>query len=788
MLDRCVLMLNKYIAVFLLFITSHLAISQSCDLVLKGSLRDLDNNEELSFAVVKLIDQEKVMQTNEHGEFSATGLCRGNYKLLIQHFGCRDTIISFELVKSVKLMIRLPHSVNELSEVDVMDKRSEMKRTQVVTELTNEELQSTKGQSLGDILKTISGVTTLNTGATISKPMIHGMQGNRVLILNNGVRLEGQQWGNEHAPEIDPFVAKKISVIKGVNAIRYGSDAMAGVVLAEQDELPDTAAVTGELNVVGISNGRNGSASARLQGYFDRVKYFSWRVQGTVKKAGNVKTPEYYLDNTGMEEKNFSYALGYHRKKWGAEIYYSQFNAEIGIFRGSHIGNISDLQYALKYGKPVDSLADFSYLIDRPKQVVEHELIKGVSHYHFSPRWRALIQYAWQHNVRKEYDNRRLTAAERETEVVAPDLHLKVTTQTYEAIIEHDNIRSFRGMTGVNYLRQTNTYDGRFFIPNYINDTWGVFFTERYIMPHVEFEGGLRYDEKHLQSFYYVGKTWSNANRSFKNVTGNMGIIWKADSTFNVFFNAGSAWRAPAPNELYSNGIHQGVSSIERGDSSLKSETCYNVTLSGIYRKKKTNVEVTAYYNRFLNFIYLEPSNTTELTIRGAFPVFNYRQANVRIAGLDVKADYALSENLSVLIRGMIVRAWNYDINDYLIYMPGDRADVSVKYNFSKWKFVDDWYIQFNNSAVAKQWRVPVNTDFAPPPASYYLFGMNVGANFKWGRQTMYVNFGATNLLNKRYREYLDRFRYYSDAQGTSYNLRLTIPLVFYDKKQNQDH
>ena len=761
----------------------YLSISQNCDLVLKVSLRDLDNNEELSFAVVKLIDSEKIMQTNEHGEFSLSGLCRGNYKFLIQHFGCRDTTISLELLKSMKITLRLPHSVNELKEVDIMDKRSEMKRTQIVNELSKEELQSTKGQSLGDILKNITGVTTLNTGATISKPMIHGMQGNRVLVLNNGVRQEGQQWGNEHAPEIDPFMAKKISVVKGVSAIRYGSDALAGVVLAEQDELPDTSAVTGEVNIAGLSNGRNGSASARLQGSFERLKYFSWRAQGTVKKAGNIKTPDYYLDNTGMNERNFSFNLGYHRKKWGTEIYYSQFNTVIGIFKGSHIGNLSDLQYALKYGKPADSLADFSYKVDRPRQAVEHELVKSVTHYHFSPRWRGMVQYAWQHNIRQEYDNRRLTATERETQVVAPDLDLRITTQTGEAIIEHDNIRSFRGMSGVSYMRQSNTYKGRFFIPNYINNTWGVFLTERYVMPHVEFEGGVRYDEKYLQSFYYIDKVWSTANKRFKNVTGNVGAIWKVDSTFNVFFNAGTAWRAPAPNELYSNGIHQGVSSIERGDSSLKSETCYNVTLSGIYRIKKMNLEMTVYHNQFHNFIYLQPSNTMELTIRGAFPVFNYTQANVRISGVDLKTEYLLSDKLSFLIRGMMVRAWNYDINDYLIYMPGDRGDLSVKLKLPKFKFVDDWYVQVNNSFVAKQWRVPASVDFAPPPEAYYLLGMNVGANFKFGRQTVYLNLGVTNVLNNRYREYLDRFRYYCDAQGTSYNLRLTVPLVLYDQK-----
>jgi iron complex outermembrane receptor protein len=775
--------LNKHMYLFLLLVGCGSLRSQGCDLVIRGVVRDQDNAEKLGFAVVKLLAPERIVTTDENGEFLLEGLCAGSYKLQIKHVGCNDTVFEVTLLKSRRVVLKLPHSVNALTEVDVMDKRAEMKKTQTVSRLTNEELQKTKGQSLGEVLKQVSGVTALNTGATISKPMIHGMQGYRLLILNNGIRQEGQQWGNEHAPEIDPFMAKKISVIKGVSAIRYGSDAIAGVVLVEPDDLPDTAALTGEVNLAGLSNGRTGAASAQLQGYFDRMKHISWRIQGSLKQGGSIKTPDYYVDNTGTQEKNFSYALGYHRKQWGLEFYYSQFNAEVGIFKGSHIGNLSDLQQALAIGKPVDSTASFSYAIDRPRQSVGHELIKGLAHYHFSPRWRAKIQYAWQYNLRQEYDLRRLTKAERETQVVPPDLDLHVTSQTTEGVVEHDNIRSFRGMAGVSYMHQENMYTGRFFIPNYVNNTWGLFATERYVLPKTEFEMGARYDEKYLQSYFYEGTVWTGHNRSFRNVTYNGGLIWKGDSTFNLFVNLGSAWRAPAPNELYSNGIHQGVGSVERGNANLETETCYNLTITGIYKRKRWNIEATLYHNQFRNFIYLNPSNAFELTIRGAFPVFNYLQANARISGADLKAEYDIGKQLSLLAKGMLVRAWNYSIGDYLVYMPGDRLEASVKLKLPGSKRFSDTYMQVNNVLVAKQWRVPANTDYAPPPPAYYLLGIDLGTRLTIGRQPVLISVNATNLLNARYREYLDRFRYYCDAQGQSFNIRLTVPLILYDKK-----
>ncbi|MDX2174477.1 MAG: TonB-dependent receptor [Bacteroidota bacterium] len=775
---------KSHILSFILIAFITVGKSQTCDLIMRGHILDGDNNEHLGFAHIKLVSPEKVVQTDENGEFVFSSLCEGNYQLFVQHIGCRDTLINIALSsKTKKVVIRLPHSINNLNEIDVMDKRVEMKKTQTVSKLSADEIEKTKGQNLGDVLKNITGVTALNTGATVSKPMLHGMQGYRLLILNNGIRQEGQQWGNEHAPEIDPFIAKKISVIKGVNSIRYGSDAIAGVVIIEPDELPDTAAITGEINLVGLSNGQTGAGSALLQGYFDKLPGFSWRVQGTLKKGGTVKTPTYYLNNTGLEEKNFSYGMGYHRKKFGVELYYSQFNTKIGVFKGSHIGNLTDLQNALTLGKPIDSLAVFTYSLDRPYQIAEHELIKGLAHYHFSPKWRAKLQYAWQYNIRQEFDLRRLTNTEKESGIILPDLDLNINSQTIDAIVEHDNIKSFRGMYGASYMNQQNVYTGRFFIPNYLNNTWGIFATERYVLPHIEFEIGTRYDEKYLQSYFYEGNVWTEHVRNFKNITYNGGFIWKPDTTFNLFVNAGSAWRAPAPNELYSDGIHQGLGAIERGDKSLKSETCYNITTTAIFKRKKISVEATAYYNQFENFIYLNPSNTLQLTIRGAFPVFNYKQDNVRISGIDFKTNYIFNKYVELNLKGMIVRAWNYNINDYLIYMPADRGDVQLKLKLPAVKFLKNNTIQLNNQLVANQWRVPTGLDFTPPPPAYYLMGFELGTQVRIKRQNINLNFSATNLLNTRYREYLDRFRYYTDAVGVSYNLRISVPLTLYKPK-----
>jgi iron complex outermembrane receptor protein len=350
-------------------------------------------------------------------------------------------------------------------------------------------------------------------------------------------------------------------------------------------------------------------------------------------------------------------------------------------------------------------------------------------------------------------------------------------------VIEHLNIKSFRGQFGGSYMNQKNVYLGRFFVPNFINNTWGVFASERYVKQHIELEAGVRFDQKNLRSFYYIGNNLVKPELNFNNVSWNVGTILKPKTNLNFFVNAGSAWRAPAPNELYSNGVHHGVGSIERGDANLKTEQVYNITATGLYQPKKSLIEITLYHNQFSNFIYMNPAVQPELTIKGAYPVFNYEQANARISGIDAKLQTQLFNHLEITTKAMILRAWNYSINDYLVYMPSDRYSLDVKAFTSISKNVKEIYLQAGYQFITKQWRVPANTDFAGPPKEYGLLSAELGSLFKFGEQQINISITATNLLNEIYRDYLDRFRYFADSQGQNFTLRIKVPLTIYDKK-----
>ncbi|MEM7040154.1 MAG: TonB-dependent receptor plug domain-containing protein, partial [Bacteroidota bacterium] len=349
--------------------------------------------------------------------------------------------------------IQLPHSKAH-DTVHIHDKHPDPKPTQGESTLTEEELEKLKGKQLGEALREIAGVDALQTGPSIFKPMIHGLHSNRVLVLNNGIRQEGQQWGSEHGPEIDPFIANELTVVKGANGVRYGPDAIAGVVLVEPAPLRDSAGIGGRVDLVGMSNGRMGATSGMLEGNFARLPAFAWRVQGTLKRGGDMHTPDYNLTNTGLREYNFSAAAGWQKERYGVDVFYSQFNTDLGIFAGAHIGNLTDLQLAIERDTPLIA-NPFSYEIKRPYQHIEHELTKVRSWLETGEAGKLSLTYARQYNLRQEFDTHTLGIAPGTN---PPQLHYEITSHLAELVWEHEKWKGLKGQVGV--MGQTQKWSG----------------------------------------------------------------------------------------------------------------------------------------------------------------------------------------------------------------------------------------------------------------------------------------------------------------------------------------
>jgi iron complex outermembrane recepter protein len=532
------------IAVFLL----HALFSYSqCDLTLSGKVIDEHDKQPLEFATLYIRETGTGAISDSLGNYLITGLCPGTYTIICLHIGC-DSISERITIEANKVKNFYPeHHLHELGLINIVSEKTPVKTTQSSYEMKGRELDEKRGESLGEALKTITGVGTIQTGASISKPVIHGMHSNRILVLNNGIRQEGQQWGSEHAPEIDPFIANKLTVIKGANSVRYGSDAIAGVILVEPNKLRDSAGIGAEVNLVGMSNGKAGIASVMLEQNFKKIPALSWRLQGTLKESGNINTPTYYLKNTGIKEYNFSAAAGWKKEKYGAELFYSQFNTTLGIFSGSHIGNVSDLYDAINRTEPIEK-GEFTYAIDRPYQHIEHELFKVKAFVLTGNAGKLSLTYARQYNLRYEFDkdkplNDSLAALNK------PELQFEITSHSADIAWEHNRFKYITGTLGVSGMTQGNTYSGRYFIPNYRNYSGGVYWIEKYSRNKIQLEAGVRYDYKWLRIYKYEGNVIVSPIYKYENVSGTLGTIYNASSKLALNFNAGRAWRPPGVHE-----------------------------------------------------------------------------------------------------------------------------------------------------------------------------------------------------------------------------------------------
>jgi iron complex outermembrane recepter protein len=746
----------------------------SCQLSLCGKVIDRHDKQALPFATLVINGTDKAVVSDEKGNFCFENLCAGDYEVKSTHVGCEPVQMKVSVRKNLRMTIYHEHHLEELKELVVKTERGRDKESLQIVEMSSAQLFEMSGRPIGEIVNQLPGVNSLKTGQNISKPIIHGLHSNRIVIMNNELKQESQQWGSEHAPEIDSYVAEEVAVVKGASAVRYGPDAMAGVLIVNTRKLPDTSGVNGIINAGLASNGRMGVSSAQIEGAHERKNIFAWRLQGTAKRAGNMHTPDYFLKNTGVEEFNFSAQTGFTTRNMMAELFYSQFNSRIGIFSAAHIGNLTDLQRAIESPRPLEEDA-FTYTIARPYQLVLHELFKAKLVYQTSRGFFSII-YGRQFNQRSEFDKHR-PRVDSLARLNQPEFNLKITSHSAEVLHEVNFNEHHRNQTGISLLHQGNTYNGRFFIPNFRNRGVGVFSIERYRKGNWLLETGLRYDYRLLEVFMWEGGTIISPVHHFSSFSGNAGASWFVNTTqFNL--NIGTAWRPPAINELYSDGVHHGAASFEIGNRNLQPEQAFNIQAGAQTTfLKGLSGEMMIYRNYIRNFIYLTPVFPASLTIRGAFPTFRFTQQDAVLTGGDALLRYQINKSVQMEAKAGILHAVAASTNEKIIWMPANRYSAGMRYHLPSTSGFRNSWMGFRINHVSRMNNVPPEMDYALPPPSYTLLDFESGTSIQLKKQTVMVSFSVNNLLNSRYREYLNRFRYYADEAGRNFILNLRIPI-----------
>lgn len=746
----------------------------ACELTLRGRVVDDHDGSPLELAEVRCVEPGRMALTDDQGAFVLEGQCPGRHVLRVAHLGCDPVEVTVDLPMKGELVVHMEHHAEELRALEVARKRPDEPVGQATRVLGRAAMQEEAGRSLGDMLVRIPGVTVLQSGPTIGKPMIHGLSGNRVLIMNQGVRQEDQQWGGEHAPSLDPLSSDRITVVKGAASVQYGSDAIGGVIITEPVELPREGPITGEMRLLGALNGRGGGGSGLLQGGVKRLRGLGWRVQGSGRYFGDSEAARYVLSNTGLREWGGSAAIGYRDLHWTATAYYSRFMRDVGILRAAHIGNLTDLRNAIDRGEPW-YVGPFTYATEEPRQSVVHHLFRAEVGHAVSERDRIVLTYAYQANDRQEFDIRRGGRSG------IPALDLFLGTHTGEAVLKHWIGKRLHGRAGLSGMLQENSNipgtGVRPLIPNYRRTDLAAFAVEHFpVNERLEMEAGARISTTHLLVARYDQQdVLQRTERDFLNHALSAGVDWTAGDSLRIRFNVSSAFRAPHVSELYSEGLHHGAAAIEEGDDRLRSERAWRAVLDvgSASRDGRWNIDATVHASLINDFIYLRPDGV-RLTVRGAFPVFAYVATDASLVGADLALRHGFAPAWSWVLKASTVHGRDLSTDQWLFLMPADRLSGAVQFKRGK---VGTWHAvaaELTCTAVFRQERFPVGVDFTDPPPAYQLVGVSIGATRAIGRDHLRIGLRADNLLNAAYRDLLDRFRYYADARGRDLTVWLT--------------
>ena len=788
----------RFISILFFFLVGFFGYAQ---VTITGVISD-ENGLPLRDAHVHIAN--KTTSTDVNGSYVLSGIPKGKQKLYISFIGYHAIVETIEISTDLTINHQLKLDVTKLDDITIQqlsNSKSESSNEQVLKSATIEKFSN---QTLGEALKEVSGVSILKTGSTIVKPVINGLHSNRVPIINNNVRLEDQQWGTEHAPNFDINTAGKITVIKGASALQYGGDAIGGIVIIEPEVIKkDTLVGKTILNLA--SNGMGGNLSSSLQ---KGNRYgWSWNALGTFKYLGDRETPDYVLSNSGNREQNFSGGIRFAKEKYNFNAMYSFYNAQIGIIKASHIGNVNDLYNSINNQQP-SVIEPFTYSINAPKQEVQHHLAKLNYQRWLSENTSIDLQYAFQFNNRLEFDIRRTSAT---TKKAALDLQLATHTflADYKTVIGNWRLKS-----GLNLGYQNNFANPetgvRPLIPSYEKLDAGLYGIAVYKFDNAtSLESGIRYDFSTIEATkYYLKSRWIERgyDAEFSHfIVGDEGNQWLTKPTFdyhnftaNIGFkkqlhhemewlvNVSLASRNPNPSELFSDGLHHSTGQIELGDLRLEKEQAYKLNTTFKKDWKSFQVQVNPFVNRISNFIYLQPIGF-ETTIRGAFPVWEFKQTEALLTGFDVNTKWTITNHFSHELGLAYVNGQNLNTDEYLIDMPTFVINNKIQYKNESWfnlvaelkselVFRQNHFPNYNfeTNIVVNNELTPVLVDISSPPKGYHLLHFYSEMTFKINKKnSLTTSFSVQNIGNTTYRDYLNRQRFFVDEMGRNIQIQL---------------
>ncbi|MBM4169065.1 MAG: TonB-dependent receptor [Ignavibacteria bacterium] len=725
-----------------------------------GTVTDGSTGEPLPGVNILIPSLKRGTSTDIDGKFIIDRLHEGAYTITFSFLGYAPesrTVILDD--RDVDISVRLYSSVLSFPTVTVTSRpqaRELLLSTQSTSVLDETELLKKRSQTLTESISHLPGVHGLSTGVSIAKPVIRGLAGPRVLVMKDGIRQEGQQWGDEHAPEIDIFHVERVEVVRGPGSLLYGSDALGGVVNVISPHVPaspeGSRSLQASLAMNYFSNNRQGSGSAGLKGSEGKLGY---QANLSLRDAGNYRSADGLVEGTSFHELNGAIALGYHADNWYVEGALDRFASELDIYQPD-APDAND-----EHGGGNQAIEHLRWNIQ------SSVILEGV---------RLVGHVAAQTNIREEFEKEEESGHAHGGE---PAIQLRTNTYEFDLKGHHRPFWKFTGTLGFSYLHQDVVSKGEDkLVPNSEMNDLALFVFEELLLDNFTLSGGLRYDFRRLMARDNGSFPGVDGRHKFRALSVSVGFSWLVQPNFSAVFGVARGWRAPIPFELYADGVHHGTSTYYVGKEDLQPELSTSHDISLRYSSAKTKAEITGYVN--LIFDYMYPSPTGVLDAETGYPIKEYRSAQrAQIHGLEVSLESEILPWLRGDLTGDITIGKNLDRSHSLPFIPPASIRLGLTGLGDSMGVFGRPYVGFQLTRAFPQSRV---AEGESPSEGYFLLGVHAGAQFTLGSSVLAVSLAVENALDVRYTDHLSRLKPFGVSNpGRNIIVRTHLPIAVFN-------
>ena len=791
---------------------------------LSGKVTEKNTGAALPSATVYIPDLKIGAVADTAGHYVFNSLPSGVYLIEVRNVGfktiTRNVRISGDVVENFELV---DNAVEESTVVVTgLSKATQVKHSPIpIVAINHEYLIRNMSTNVIDAIAKIPGVNALTTGPNVSKPFIRGLGFNRILTLYDGVRQEGQQWGDEHGIEVDQYGIERIEVIKGPASLSYGSDALAGVVnLIPYQPAPDGKVIG---NIMGEWQSNNGlfGGSAMLGG---TKNGFEWMGRVSHKAATNYQNRyDGRVYGTAFRETDASLSMGLH-KKWG----YSHIGAEWyddtqEIPDGSRDSATRKFTQQISEGdlyRPVVSDAALSsYQITALHQRVQHFRFYSGNNFTLG-KGRLAVNAGYQRSVRREFSHPILSDI--------PGLYLQLNTFSYDIKYFFPEFNGWSLSAGVNGMYQTNdvSHGTEFIIPSYHQFDAGPFALLKKTIGKLDIAGGVRYDSRHFNNqdlftkpdpFTGFDKAVSGADianasqpfahRSyqFSGVSGSLGATYNFNEKLSAKVNISRGFRAPNILEISANGVHPGTNIYQIGGPSFKPEFSVQEDIGITYASKFAVITLSVFNNTLSHYIFnqrLLNSAGADSVIVAGNQTYQFQQGKATLYGGEFSIDIHpvkplhFENSISVVYgknKGVDAKLQT-DSNRYIPFIPPLHGVSELRYDIeTKHSLITHGFLKIQLAYYAKQNRVYLTDNTETPTPGYTLFNAGIGGSITNKKDKILFNiyFMGNNLFDVAYQDHLSRLKYFEPYPGSpvahpgiynmgrNFSIKIDVPLSF---------